>query len=100
MNRKELVAAIYKKHSYLVVGLDTDRTKIPAHLRSHPDALFEFNREIIDATQEYCVGYKINTAFYEAEGLVGWEAMQRTVKHISDSHFKIADAKRGDIGNT
>ncbi|MFN2458716.1 MAG: orotidine-5'-phosphate decarboxylase [Chitinophagaceae bacterium] len=82
------------------MGLDTDITKIPAHLQSHPDAIFEFNRQIIDATKDHCVSYKINTAFYEALGVKGWEAMQKTVKYIPDTHFKIADAKRGDIGNT
>src|SRR3954462_13241931 len=100
MTRKELAGQISKKNSYLLVGLDTDRTKIPVHLRERPDALFEFNRQIIDATKDYCVGYKINTAFYEAEGWKGWEAMEQTVNYIPSSHFKIADAKRGDIGNT
>lgn len=100
MTRQALTEQIFKKQTYLCVGLDTDVTKIPAHLQSHPDAIFEFNRQIIDATKDYCVGYKINTAFYEAEGVKGWEAMARTVAYIPDTHFKIADAKRGDIGNT
>ncbi len=100
MTRPELVKQIFSKQSYLCVGLDTDRDKLPVHLQSNPDAFFEFNKAIIDATKEYCVGYKINTAFYEAEGLKGWEAMERTVNYISSTHFKIADAKRGDIGNT
>lgn len=100
MTRKELVAQIFQKQTYLCVGLDTDLTKIPPHLQSHPDAIFEFNKAIIDATKDYCVSYKINTAFYEAMGLKGWEAMERTVNYIPSSHFKIADAKRGDIGNT
>jgi len=100
MTRKQLVEQIQKKRSYLCVGLDTDLTKIPKHLQSHPDAVFEFNKAIIDATLDLCVGYKINTAFYEAMGLKGWEAMERTVKYIPKTHFKIADAKRGDIGNT
>ena len=100
MTRQELVAQIFSKGSYLLVGLDTDRTKIPAHLQNNPDGVFLFNKAIIDATKDFCVGYKINTAFYEAEGLKGWETMQRTVDAISSSHFKIADAKRGDIGNT
>src|SRR4029079_2911043 len=69
-------------------------------LRSHTDPIFEFNKQIIDATKDHCVGYKINTAFYEALGVKGWEAMERTVNHIPPTHFKIADAKRGDIGNT
>jgi orotidine-5'-phosphate decarboxylase len=100
MTRKELAEQILSKQTYLVVGLDTDVSKLPAHLQSHPDAVFEFNRQIIDATKDHCVGYKINTAFYEAQGLKGWEAMEKTVHHIPDSHFRIADAKRGDIGNT
>jgi orotidine-5'-phosphate decarboxylase len=100
MTRPQLVEQIFSRKSYLCVGLDTDLTKIPAHLQSHPDAIFEFNRQIIDATLEHCVAYKINTAFYEAYGLKGWEAMERTAAYIPDTHFKIADAKRGDIGNT
>jgi orotidine-5'-phosphate decarboxylase len=100
MTRKQLVEQIFLKHSYLCVGLDTDVDKIPLHLQSHPDAVFEFNKAIIDATKEYCVSYKINTAFYEAMGAKGWEIMQRTVDYIPETHFKIADAKRGDIGNT
>jgi orotidine-5'-phosphate decarboxylase len=100
MTRSELVSQIFAKQSYLLVGLDTDRAKLPLHLQSHPDAIFQFNKAIIDATKEHCVGYKINTAFYEAEGLKGWEAMERTVNYIPSTHFKIADAKRGDIGNT
>lgn len=100
MNRKELVAAIKDKQSYLCVGLDTDITKIPKHLQSHPNALVEFNKAIIDATKDHCVAYKINTAFYEALGLKGWQAMEETVAYIPPTHFTIADAKRGDIGNT
>lgn len=100
MNRTELVAQIRHKKSYLCVGLDTDITKIPAHLQSHPDAVFEFNKAIIDATLDHCVSYKINTAFYESQGLKGWETMQKTLHHIPKTHFTIADAKRGDIGNT
>ncbi len=100
MTRAELVRHIFQRRSYLCVGLDTDPAKIPAHLRSHPDAIFEFNRQIIDATLPYCVSYKINTAFYEALGVKGWEIMARTADYIPGSHFKIADAKRGDIGNT
>ena len=100
MTREQLVEQVFLKKSYLLVGLDTDLDKIPKHLQSHPDALFEFNRQIIDATLDHCVGYKINTAFYEAEGLKGWEVMQKTVNYIPATHFKIADAKRGDIGNT
>ncbi|MDB5209145.1 MAG: pyrF [Flavisolibacter sp.] len=100
MTRQELVSQIFAKQTYLLVGLDTDSTKLPLHLQGHPDAIFEFNKAIIDATLEHCVGYKINTAFYEAEGLKGWEAMEKTVNYIPSTHFKIADAKRGDIGNT
>lgn len=100
MTRKELVARIFQRQSYLCVGLDTDPEQIPRHLRDRPDAVFAFNREIIDATRDYCVAYKINTAFYEALGLPGWEAMEQTVRYIGDGHFRIADAKRGDIGNT
>ncbi|RTL59899.1 MAG: orotidine-5'-phosphate decarboxylase [Sphingobacteriales bacterium] len=100
MNRQQLAEQIFKKQSYLCVGLDTDITKIPAHLSSHPDAIFEFNKQIIDVTRDLCVSYKINTAFYEALGLKGWEAMEKTVNYIGNEHFKIADAKRGDIGNT
>ncbi len=100
MTRQQLVEQIFSKKNYLCVGLDTDLTKIPNHLRSDPDAIFRFNQQIIDATKEHCIGYKINTAFYEAEGLKGWEALERTVNYIPSTHFKIADAKRGDIGNT
>ncbi|MBL0357408.1 MAG: orotidine-5'-phosphate decarboxylase [Chitinophagaceae bacterium] len=100
MTRKQLVEQIQQKKSYLCVGLDTDVTKIPKHLQSHPDAVFEFNKAIIDATKDLCIGYKINTAFYEAMGFKGWEAMEKTVNHIPAEHFTIADAKRGDIGNT
>jgi orotidine-5'-phosphate decarboxylase len=100
MTRKQLIEQIQQKKSYLCVGLDTDVTKIPKHLQSHPDAIFEFNKKIIDATKDLCVSYKINTAFYEAEGLKGWEAMEKTVNYIPKEHLKIADAKRGDIGNT
>jgi len=100
MTRKQLVEQIQQKKSYLCVGLDTDITKIPKHLQSHSDSVFEFNKQIIDATRDLCVSYKINTAFYEAMGLKGWEAMERTVNYIPKEHFIIADAKRGDIGNT
>src|SRR4030081_3063380 len=100
MTRKQLTEQIFLKNSYLCVGLDTDFTRIPKHLASHPDPVFEFNRLIIDATKDLCVGYKINTAFYEAMGLKGWAVMEKTVNYIPGGHFKIADAKRGDIGNT
>lgn len=100
MNRKELVEQIKQKKSYLCVGLDTDPAKIPAHLLNEEDSIFAFNKAIIDATLPYCVAYKINTAFYEAQGLKGWAALEKTVNYIPSTHFKIADAKRGDIGNT
>ncbi len=100
MTRTELVNQIRKKKSFLCVGLDTDLQKIPKHLLSFPDPVFEFNRQVIDATKAHCIAYKINTAFYEAMGLAGWESMQKTLNHIPASHFTIADAKRGDIGNT
>ena len=100
MTRQQLVEQIFSKTTYLCVGLDTDLTKIPKHLLSSVDPIFEFNKAIIDATKDFCVAYKINTAFYEAEGLKGWQALEKTVNYIPSSHFKIADAKRGDIGNT
>ncbi len=100
MTRKQLAEQIQLKKSYLCVGLDTDPAKIPTHLQSHPDAAFEFNKAIVDATKDLCVAYKINTAFYEAMGVKGWDVMERTVAYISTGHFIIADAKRGDIGNT
>ncbi len=100
MTRQQLVLEIRQKQSYLCVGLDTDITKIPKHLLETADPVFEFNRMIIDATKDHCVSYKINTAFYEALGRKGWDAMEKTVNYIPKSHFTIADAKRGDIGNT
>ena len=100
MTRKQLIEQIQLKKSYLCVGLDTDISKIPAHLQSHTDAVFEFNKQIIDATQDLCVAYKINTAFYEAMGVKGWHSMEKTVTYIPKDQFIIADAKRGDIGNT
>ncbi|MER3464856.1 MAG: orotidine-5'-phosphate decarboxylase, partial [Chitinophagaceae bacterium] len=100
MTRQQLVEQIFSKRSYLCVGLDTDRTKLPKHLQKDPNAIVAFNKQIIDATKDYCVSYKINTAFYEAEGVKGWEALEETVHYIPTTHFKIADAKRGDIGNT
>jgi orotidine-5'-phosphate decarboxylase len=100
MNRKQLIDRIKEKKSYLCVGLDTDSTKIPKHLQSNADGVFQFNKQIIDATKDHCVSYKINTAFYESQGLKGWEAMEKTLHYIPKTHFTIADAKRGDIGNT
>jgi len=100
MTRQQLIHQIKLKKSYLCVGLDTDFEKIPKHLQSHPDAIFEFNKQIIDATKDLCVAYKINTAFYEVLGSKGWDIMEKTVSYIPKEHFTIADAKRGDIGNT
>ena len=100
MTRQQLINHIKQKKSYLCVGLDTSIDKIPVHLRSNPDAVFEFNKQMIDVTVDLCVAYKINTAFYEAEGVKGWEALEQTVNYIPATHFKIADVKRGDIGNT
>ncbi len=100
MTRQQLVDQIFLKSTYLCVGLDTNISKIPKHLQQHPNVVFNFNKQIIDATKDYCVSYKINTAFYEALGAKGWEAMEQTVDYIPSTHFKIADAKRGDIGNT
>lgn len=91
---------MHLKKSYLCVGLDTDIKKIPVHLQSHQDAVLEFNKQIIDATKDLCIAYKINTAFYEALGAKGWEIMQETLNYIPAEHFTIADAKRADIGNT
>jgi orotidine-5'-phosphate decarboxylase len=100
VNRQQLIQRIFEQKSFLCVGLDTDIEKIPPHLVAHPDALFEFNKAIIEATLPYCVAYKINTAFYEAYGTMGWDVMKRTLEQIPNTHFTIADAKRGDIGNT
>ena len=103
MNRQDLIAQIKEKKSLLCVGLDTDINKIPAHLLDCADPVFEFNKEIIDATQAYTVAYKPNTAFYESRGLEGWQSLERTIDYINAEYpevFTIADAKRGDIGNT
>ena len=100
MNRQALIQQIKSKQSFLCIGLDTDITKIPTHLLKEKDPLFEFNKQIIDATHDLCVSYKLNTAFYESMGLKGWEAMQKTLEYIPKEQFTIADAKRGDIGNT
>ena len=100
MNREQLIQEIKNKSSFLCVGLDTDIKKIPAHLLNENDPIFEFNKSIIDATKDYCVAYKINTAFYESLGTKGWETMERTLNYIPKNIFTIADAKRGDIGNT
>ena len=100
MNYQELVNQIKKKKSFLCVGLDTDLAKIPKHLLELEDPIFEFNKQIIDATKEYCVAYKPNIAFYEMLGVKGWESLQKTLDYIPKDIFTIADAKRGDIGNT
>lgn len=100
MTRNDLFQKILEKKSYLCVGLDTDIDKIPKHLLDAEDPIFEFNKAIIDATRDLCVAYKPNLAFYEAQGLRGWVALEKTVKYIGNEHFTIADAKRGDIGNT
>ncbi|MEC7753953.1 orotidine-5'-phosphate decarboxylase [Roseivirga sp. UBA1976] len=100
MNKKQLFDQIRAKASYLCVGLDSDIHKIPEHLRKADDPLFEFNKQIIDATIDYAVAYKPNIAFYEAHGLKGWESLMKTIAYLPDDVFIIADAKRGDIGNT
>lgn len=100
MTKEELFVQIKSKSSYLCVGLDTDIQKIPKHLLASDDPIFEFNKLIIDATADYCVAYKPNIAFYEAMGSKGWESLQKTLEYIPDNIFTIADAKRGDIGNT
>lgn len=100
MNKARLFEQIKKKNSYLCVGLDTDISKIPAHLQNSADPVFEFNKQIIDATHGYCIAYKPNIAFYEARGAKGWESLAKTLEYIPNDCFTIADAKRGDIGNT
>ncbi|MBP6532472.1 MAG: orotidine-5'-phosphate decarboxylase [Bacteroidia bacterium] len=100
MTRQQLYEQIQRKKSYLCVGLDTDLNKIPQHLLKLADPIYEFNRQIIDATSEYCVAFKPNLAFYEALGPDGLRSLKKTVDHISPDIFTIADAKRGDIGNT
>ncbi|GAB3347181.1 orotidine-5'-phosphate decarboxylase [Arachidicoccus ginsenosidivorans] len=100
MNIQQLTASIYQKRSFLCVGLDTDPAKLPAGLQDNPKDIIAFNKAMIDATLESAVAYKINTAFYEAMGAQGWEIIEQTLAHIPPTHFSIADAKRGDIGNT
>lgn len=100
MNRQQLIKQIQAKDSFLCVGLDTDIHRIPKHLLSAEDPLFEFNKQIIDATHQYAVAYKPNIAFYEAHGVKGWESLQKTLDYIPKDIFTIADAKRADIGNT
>ncbi|MCB0619798.1 MAG: orotidine-5'-phosphate decarboxylase [Saprospiraceae bacterium] len=100
MTRDSLVEQIRQKRSFLCIGLDTDLRKVPSFLHSYADPVFEFNRRIIDATRDLCVAYKPNIAFYEALGAAGWQSLARTMEYLGDEHFTIADAKRGDIGNT
>lgn len=100
MNRQELIALIQQKKSFLCVGLDTDINKLPSTLPRTAQGVLSFNKSIIEATHEVAVAFKVNTAFYEAMGKVGWEVMEETLKFIPNSIFTIADAKRGDIGNT
>ncbi len=100
MTRQELIQQIKEKRSFLCVGLDTDLEKIPPHLLETEDPIFEFNKAIIDATKDYCVAYKPNIAFYECLGVKGWQSLEKTLNYIPKNIFTIADAKRGDIGNT
>lgn len=103
MNKKQLVEQIKIKRSFLCIGLDVDLEKIPSHLLDLDDPIFEFNKQIIDATHDLAVAYKPNTAFYEAYGIKGWKSLEKTISYINKNYpdiFTIADAKRGDIGNT
>jgi len=103
MNKQALITQIQQKKSFLCIGLDVDLTKIPAHLLTKEDPIFEFNKQIIDATHHLAVAYKPNTAFYEAYGIKGWQALEKTINYLNANYpeiFTIADAKRGDIGNT
>lgn len=103
MKIEDLIAQIRQKKSFLCVGLDTDLDKIPNHLLKEEDPIFAFNKAIIDATHQYCVAYKPNIAFYEAYGIEGWKSLERTMEYLNENYpemFTIADAKRGDIGNT
>lgn len=103
MTTQQLYAQIQSKKSFLCIGLDVDLNKIPKHLLATEDPIFEFNKAIIDATHDLCVSYKPNIAFYEAYGLKGWESLQKTIQYLNEKYpdvFTIADAKRGDIGNT
>src|SRR5210317_1523405 len=103
MNRKQLIQQILRKRSFLCVGLDADKDKLPPHLLDLEDPIFEFNRAIIEATHHLAVAYKPNIAFYEAYGIEGWKSLERTINYLNKNYpeiFTIADAKRGDIGNT
>jgi len=103
MTTQQLTEQIFLKKSFLCIGLDPDLSKIPKHLLQNEDPIFEFNKAIIDATHDLAVAYKPNTAFYEANGIKGWQSLEKTIKYLNEKHpqiFTIADAKRGDIGNT
>ncbi|MGB0891594.1 MAG: orotidine-5'-phosphate decarboxylase [Flavobacteriaceae bacterium] len=103
MTTQQLVTQIRKKKSFLCIGLDVDLNKVPSHLLKLEDPIFEFNKAIIDATHHLCVAYKPNTAFYEAYGIKGWKSLEKTINYLNENYpeiFTIADAKRGDIGNT
>ena len=100
MRRSELIKQIRKKKSFLCVGLDTDIKRIPKHLLEKEDPIFEFNKAIIESTKDLCVAYKPNIAFYESLGSQGWDSLKKTLEYIPNDIFTIADAKRGDIGNT
>ena len=103
MTAEALLEQINNKKSFLCIGLDVDLNKIPQHLLEVEDPIFAFNKAIIDATHHLCVAYKPNTAFYEAYGIKGWQALEKTINYLNTNHpeiFTIADAKRGDIGNT
>ena|SRR6218665_305932 len=103
MTKEQLFENIKKKKNFLCIGLDTDLTKVPVHLLKEEDPAFEFNKQIIDATHDLCVSYKPNMAFYETEGVKGWISLEKTINYINENYpdqFTIADAKRGDIGNT
>ena len=100
MNKQELINQIKEKKSFLCIGLDTDSAKIPKHLLSFEDPVFEFNKRIIHETKDLCVAFKLNIAFYESQGINGWKSLMKTIDYIPKDIFTIADAKRGDIGNT
>ena len=103
MKKEDLLSQIISKKSFLCIGLDTDINKIPKFLLDSDDPIFDFNKKVIDATNKYCVAYKPNIAFYESQGLSGWKALEKTINYINSKYpeiFTIADAKRGDIGNT
>ncbi|MDC0006844.1 orotidine-5'-phosphate decarboxylase [Winogradskyella sp.] len=103
MRTTQLIKEIKKKQSFLCIGLDVDLNKVPKHLLKEEDPIFAFNKAIIDATHHLCVAYKPNTAFYEAYGIKGWQALEKTINYLNENHpdiYTIADAKRGDIGNT